>query len=71
MLNMLGGLLELLLVLGTSVWGWLGVALGFGAAFVSWELLAQSSLRVPASAMAFVTVFMACAWQEVRHGKRR
>ena len=71
MLNILEGLLEVLLVLGTSAWGWLGVALGFGAAFVSWELLASSVMRGPVSAAAFVVVFMACAWQELRHGKRK
>jgi hypothetical protein len=68
-LNILEGLLELLLVLGTSVWAWLGVVLGFCAAFASWELMAASSARAPVSAVAFVAVFMVCAWQELRRGR--
>jgi O-antigen ligase len=70
-LNILEILLELLLVLGTSVWGWLGVVLGFSAGFASWELMAASSARVAVSAVTFVAaVFMVCAWQELRRGRR-
>ena len=69
MINVLEGLLDLLLVLGTSLWGWLGVALGFGAAFLSWNLLAESATRGPVSAFAFLAIFVVCAWQELRGGK--
>jgi uncharacterized membrane protein YhhN len=71
MLSIAEGLLHLLLIIGTSAWGWLGVVLGLGASFLSWELMSSSGMRGPVSAVVFVLVFMVCAWQELRHGKRQ
>jgi hypothetical protein len=69
MFTVLGDLLDLLLVLGTSVWGWLGVAAGFGAAFLAWSVVEPQPARGLASAVAFIATFMLFAWQEL--GKRK
>lgn len=66
---MLDDLLSLILVLGTSVWGWLGLMLGLAAAYVAWEVLATLQSRSIASTVVFVGVFMVCAWQELRRKK--
>ena len=58
MFSVLESLLNTLLVIGTSVWGWLGLIAGFGGAFVVWHLLDTSPARAPASAVAFIGIFM-------------
>jgi hypothetical protein len=59
-------LLNTLLVLGTSVWGWLGLAAGFFAAYVVWSVLHPSVSSGAAAAVAFAAVFAVFAWQELR-----
>ncbi len=66
---MVDELIGLLVTLGTSVWGWLGVALGFAAAYLVWEGLHAHQVRGAASAVVFVTVFLVCVWQELRRNK--
>ena len=66
MLSLLETLLNTLLVIGTSVWGWLGLAAGFGGAFLVWHALESLAVRAPAAAFAFVIIFMAFYWQEIR-----
>lgn len=67
--NMVDDLFSLFLTLGTSVWGWLGVVLGLAAAYLAWEGLSTLQSRGFVSAIVFVGVFMACAWQELRRKK--
>ena len=69
MLTLLNDLLELFLVLGASKWGWLGVAFGLAASFAAWSLIEPQPEKAVVSAIAFVAVFMAFAWQEL--GKRK
>jgi len=66
MLSVLESLLNTLLVVGTSVWGWLGLVAGLGGAFLVWHTLESSAARAPAAAFAFVIIFMAISWQEIR-----
>lgn len=66
MLAVLETLLNTLLVLGTSIWGWLGLAAGFVAGYIAWSVLQPSPSAGPAAAVAFVSVFAAFAWQELR-----
>ena len=66
MLSVLETLLNTLLVVGTSVWGWLGLIGGLGSAFLVWNTLESSLARAPAAAFTFVIIFMAIYWQEVR-----
>ncbi len=66
MLSVLETLLNTLLVIGTSVWGWLGLAAGFGGAFLAWHALESSAVRAPTAAIAFVAIFIAFYWQEMR-----
>ncbi len=66
MLSVLETLLNTLLVIGTSVWGWLGLAAGFGGALLVWHAFESSAARTPAAAFAFVIIFMAFYWQEMR-----
>ena len=70
MFTVLGDLLDLFLVLGTSVWGWLGVVGGFGAAFLAWSLLEPQPARGVVSALSFAVVFMLFAWQELGKHKK-
>ena len=63
---MVDDLLSLFVTLGASVSGWLGVVLGLAAAYLTWEGLAALQGRGLVSAVVFVGVFMACAWQELR-----
>jgi hypothetical protein len=70
MFTVLADLLDLLLVLGTSVWGWLGVAAGFGAAFLVWSLVDPQPARGVLSAVAFLATFMLFAWQELGKHKK-
>jgi len=65
MFSVLESLLNTLLVIGTSVWGWLGLIAGFGGAFVVWHLLGTSPARAPAAAVAFVGIFMVIYWREL------
>lgn len=67
--GMVDDLISLLFTLGTSVWGWLGVFLGFLAAYLAWECLPALQGRGVVSAVVFVAVFMGCAWQELRRKK--
>jgi hypothetical protein len=69
MLSLLNDLFELFLVLGSSKWGWLGVGFGLVASFAAWSLIEIQPEKAVASAVAFVLVFMAFAWQEL--GKRK
>ncbi len=71
MFDLVEGLLDLLQVLGTSKWGWLGLALGAGTAFLCWQLLSESSARGPVSALAFVVTFALCVWQELRDDEQK
>ena len=66
---MVDDLLSLFVTLGTSVWGWLGVVLGLAAAYLAWEGLSTLQGRGLVSAVVFVGVFMACAWQDLRRKK--
>ena len=66
---MVDDLINLLLTLGTSVWGWLGLLLGFAAAYLTWEGLPTLQGRGALSAVVFVAVFMVFAWQEI--GRKR
>ena len=70
MFTVLGDLLDLLLVLGTSVWGWLGVVVGFGAAFLAWSVVEPQPARGLVSAVAFVVTFMLFAKQELGKPKK-
>lgn len=71
MLTILESLFELLLVIGTSIWGWAGIALGFVTAYFVWTGLSSSDARGPVSAIAFLVVFMICAGQELRGGNKK
>ena len=64
--SVIDALLNALLVIGTSFWGWLGLAAGFGGAFLIWHTLESSAARVPAAAVAFIIIFMAIYWQEIK-----
>lgn len=66
MLTILGDLLDFLLVLGTSVWGWFGVVGGFCAAFLAWSVVEPQPFRGMVSVVAFIATFMLFAWQEIR-----
>ena len=66
MLSVLETLLNALLVIGTSVWGWLGLVAGFGGGFLVWHTLDAPSTRAPAAALAFIIIFMAFYWQEIK-----
>ena len=68
MLSILNNLFELLLVLGSSKWGWLGLLFGLVISFSTWSLIESQLEKAAVSAIAFVAVFMAFAWQEL--GKR-
>jgi hypothetical protein len=65
MFSVLESLLNTLLVIGTSVWGWLGLVAGFACAFMVWHLMETSTARAPAAAVAFIVVFMLFYWQEL------
>ena len=65
MFSVLESLLNTLLVIGTSVWGWLGLIAGFGGAFAVWHLMGASAARAPAAAVAFVGIFMVIYWREI------
>jgi hypothetical protein len=70
MFTVLSDFLDLLLVLGTSVWGWIGVVGGLGAAFLAWSVVEPQPARGAASAIAFVVTFMLFAWQELGKHKK-
>ena len=70
MITIVETLIEMLVVLGTSRWGWIGVALGFAASFLVWEALPPFPARGVLAAIAFLVVFMLCAWRELgRRGR--
>ena len=58
--------LDLLLVLATSKWAWIGVASGLACSYLVWRVADGHSSQVLASAAAFAVVFMAFAWQDLR-----
>lgn len=66
MLSVLEALLDTLLVLGTSIWGWLGLVAGLGSAFLVWRVLETSEARAAAAAISFILVFIAFSWQEIK-----
>ena len=70
MITVLEDLLNFLLVLGTSLWGWAGVVFGLLAGWGTWHF-SPLSWRAPAAAFAFFLVFMVLAWQESRRRRAR
>ena len=66
MLSVLETLLDILLVVGTSIWGWLGLVAGLCGDFLVWHVLESTSARAPVAAFAFIIIFMAIYWQEFR-----
>jgi hypothetical protein len=66
MLSVLETLLNTLLVIGTSLWGWLGLVAGSGGAFLIWHTLEASASRAPTTALGIIIIFVAIYWQEMR-----
>ena len=66
MLSVLEALLNTLLVIGTSLWGWIGLLAGFGGAILVWHALESFTVRGPASAVAFIAIFIAIYWREIQ-----
>ena len=66
MLSVLETLLNTVLVVGASVWGWLGLIGGLGGAFFVWHTLDSSQVRAPAAAFTFAIIFMVVYWQEIK-----
>lgn len=66
MLSIVETLMNTLLVIGTSIWGWIGLAAGLGGAFIVWHVLVASEARAPIAALTFVILFMVISWQEIR-----
>jgi hypothetical protein len=58
MLAVLENLLNTLLVIGTSLWGWLGLVAEFGGALLIWHTLELSAYRAPTAALGFITIFV-------------
>jgi hypothetical protein len=66
MLSVLETLVDTLLVLGKSIWGWLGVVIGLAASWLVWSYAGNSTPRGPLAAATFALVFMLFCWQELR-----
>ena len=66
MLSVIEALLNTLLVIGTSLRGWIGLLAGFTGAFLVWHAMESFTVRGPASAVAFIAIFMAIYWREVK-----